>query len=97
MTQRKTDPLDGLRETIAGHVGEVLRRHYGSEGANTIKSVQAAIRAAGKGEEKPAPVMEACADAAASKLLDRRGERDLGLATRIAGEARAAAGRWSKT
>ena len=95
-TRKKPEhPLDGLRTAIADHVGKVLRRQYGAEGKNTIQAVTAAIRAAGKDEDKPAPLIEACADAASSKLIERRGERDLGLATRLNSEARAAASRWT--
>lgn len=93
--RRKQHPLDGLRDAIADHVANVLRRQYGAEGKNTIQAVAAAIRAAGADEDKPAPLIEACATAASAKLIERRGERDLGLATRLNSEARQAASRWT--
>lgn len=90
-----TDPLDGLRQFIAGHAAGVLRRQYGSEGQGTIKAVTAAIGQAGRDEDKPAPLIEAIAADAQAALLDRRGERDLGLVTRLGMEIRRAAERWS--
>lgn len=88
-------PLDLLRQAIAKHIAGVLRRHYGDEGDATIAAVRKAIATAGDGEDKPAPLIEACAEAGQQTLLERRGERDLGLVTRVGMEARRAAAEWS--
>lgn len=86
-------PLNDLRERIAKEVAQLLKRQYGVEGRDTIKSVTTAIRRAGALETNRIPFVVAIADAATSKLIERRGERDLGLATRMGAEIRGVADR----